>query len=380
MVGDGSAARAGRERDEYCRLLGDAGSVYVIAEAGVNHNGDRETATDLIDAAVAAGADAVKFQTFEADRLVSPDAPQAAYQRETAPADSQREMLRQYELDRADHEFLQSYCHEQGIAFLSTPFDRASATLLDDLGVPVIKLGSGELTNHPLLAHVARFGRPILLSTGMGTLAEIEAALGRIRAVDPAASVALMHCTSAYPAPETAVNLAAMETIADAVSVPVGYSDHTTAVETLGFAAAAGAPVVEKHLTLDSDMPGPDHEASLEPDEFARAVELARAGATARGRAAKRPVGPERDNRYTVRKSLHAATDVSSGETITADDVAVLRPAAGLSPVLYEAVLGREATAGMAAGEPLTADDVAGSLPRADVPGRDAPAPGGDPQ
>jgi len=362
----------------YLRKVADRSSVFVIAEAGVNHNGDLETATELIVAAVEAGADAVKFQTFDADRLVATGTSQAPYQQETDPWESQHEMLRQYELDRDDHEYLQSYCEERGIPFLSTPFDRESATLLDDLGVPLIKLGSGELDNYPLLEHVAGFGRPMLVSTGMGTLAEVEAALARIRSVDPAVPVAFMHCTTSYPTPESAANLGAMEAMTDALPVPVGYSDHTTSVEVPGFAAAAGAAVVEKHLTLDTDMEGPDHAASMEPDAFAAAVDRARAGAKVRGTPAKRPAPVERENVRHVRKSLHAAESLAPGEELTEHSISILRPAVGLSPALYEHVLGREVDEDLDAGDAITAADVAGDLPTDEIPGNPIVPPGGD--
>jgi N,N'-diacetyllegionaminate synthase len=273
----------------------DAGSVYVIAEAGVNHNGDLERAKEMIDAAAESGADAVKFQTFTADRLVADSAPTATYQDDTTDAESQSELLERYELGRNAHIRLQRYCDGRDITFLSTPFDAESADLLHELDVPAIKLGSGELTNHPLLRHVAEFGRPMIVSTGMGRIDEIRAALAEIRDVDPDADVALLHCTTAYPADVAEVNLRAMERMAEEFDVPVGYSDHTTLVEMPAFATAAGALIVEKHLTLDRSLPGPDHHASLEPDEFDRAVTLARQAALARGNPEKRPTESERE-------------------------------------------------------------------------------------
>jgi len=334
----------------------DPTSVYVIAEAGVNHNGDMDLARELVDAAVAAGADAVKFQTFRADRLVTPDAAQADYQTEQTETESQYEMLERYELSRAAHEDLQSYCQEQGITFLSTPFDPESADLLDDLGVPIIKLGSGELDNHPLLKHVAGLGRPIVLSTGMGTLEEVRRAREVIRAANPDVDLAVLHCTSCYPAAVEDVNLRAMGTLADELDTPVGYSDHTTAVETPAMAVAAGADIVEKHFTVDRSLPGPDHEASLEPDELDRAVTLARTAATARGSAVKEPTDAELENRAHIRKSLHAARDIPAGTPLAADDVRVLRPTDGLAPPHYDDVLGVELARDLEAGEPITPD------------------------
>ncbi|MFC5970115.1 N-acetylneuraminate synthase [Halomarina salina] len=327
---------------------------YVVAEAGVNHDGDVSQAERLVDAAVAAGADAVKFQTFVADRLATPDAPKAPYQEETTGEQSQYEMLRSLELPRSAHERLQSYCRDQGIEFLSTPFDVESATLLDDLDVPRVKLGSGELDNHPLLRHVARFGRPMVVSTGMGTMGEVHDALAAIRNANPDVPVTFLHCTTAYPAALDEVNLRAMVTMADELPTPVGYSDHTTRVEVPALAVAAGATVVEKHFTLDRTLPGPDHRASLEPDELAAAVSLVRDAETALGSPEKRPTGTERENRPVVRKSLHAATDVAAGERFTADNVSVTRPADGLPPRTYDAVLGATASVALDAGAAIT--------------------------
>ena len=337
----------------------DADGAYVIAEAGVNHDGDLEQARRLVDVAADAGADAVKFQTFVAERLVSPDAPKAAYQEETDEADTQYEMLRRLELPESAHHDLIDYCRRRGIQFLSTPFDPTSASFLDDLGLPAIKLGSGELDNLPLLKHVAGFGRPMLVSTGMGTLSEVETALETIRtAGDP--PVALFHCTSAYPTPLEDVNLRAMQTMDERFDVPVGYSDHTTAVETPAFAVAAGARLVEKHFTLDRTLPGPDHAASLEPDELSRAVSLVRDATTALGSAEKKPTETERENRAVVRKSLHAAANVQAGEQFTESNVAVVRPADGLPPGALDALVGRRAARPLDAGEPITHDAVEG--------------------
>ncbi|WP_380675292.1 N-acetylneuraminate synthase [Salinigranum sp. GCM10025319] len=354
----GTGVDGGGTTDDLGGIL-DPDEAYFIAEAGVNHDGDVEQARELVDAAAEAGADAVKFQTFAADRLVSPDAPKAAYQEETDDADSQYEMLRRLELPPTEHDELRDYCSDRGIQFLSTPFDPESADLLDELGLPAIKLGSGELDNLPLLRRVAGFGRPLIVSTGMGTLEEIETALDAIRDAG-APPVALLHCTSAYPSTLDEVNLRAMRTMDDAFDVPVGYSDHTTAVETPAFAVAAGARIVEKHFTLDTSLPGPDHAASLEPDELARAVSLVRDASTALGRAEKRPTETELSNRDVIRKSLHAATDVRAGERFTEANVAVVRPTDGLSPGAFEAVLGARAATDLDTGTAITADAVEG--------------------
>ena len=335
------------------------GSVFFIAEAGVNHNGDLERARELVDAAAEAGADAVKFQTFVADRLVAEDAPKAGYQDErTGSEESQREMLGQYELSATDHEALLEHCEDAGICLLSTPFDEESATLLDELDLAAIKVGSGELTNHRLLQHIARLGRPMVVSTGMATMAEVEDAYGAIREANPEVEVSLLHCVSSYPAEMEYVNLRVMAAMDERFSVPVGYSDHTTAVETPGFAVAAGALVVEKHFTLDRSLPGPDHAASLEPDELARAVEIARAAATARGSPEKKPVAAETETGTVARRSLHAAREIERGETITEDAVSILRPATGLPPTALESVLGKRAATDLDRDTPITADAI----------------------
>ncbi|WP_152042646.1 N-acetylneuraminate synthase [Salinigranum salinum] len=343
--------------DDFSGLL-PADGAYFIAEAGVNHDGDLDQARRLVDVAADAGADAVKFQTFDADRLVAPDAPKAAYQEETDDADSQYEMLRRLELPVSAHRRLIDHCEERGIQFLSTPFDTESADLLDELDRPAIKIGSGELDNLPLLRHVAGFGRPMLVSTGMGTLAEIETALDAIRDAG-APPVALFHCTSAYPAPLAEANLRAIRTMDEAFDVPVGYSDHTTAVETPAFAVAAGARLVEKHFTLDRTLPGPDHAASLEPDELDRSVSLVRDATTALGSAEKAPTATELSNRDVIRKSLHVTTAVREGERFTESNVSVVRPADGLPPADLDRVLGERAATDLDAGEPVTADAVA---------------------
>jgi len=342
------------------KSIGGTESPYFIAEAGVNHNGERELAEDLVDTAAAAGADAVKFQTFSADRLVSEDAPTAAYQEEQTGIESQREILRQYELDRAEHRHLQSYCSEQGITVLSTPFDPRSADMLVDLGVPAIKLGSGELDNEPLLEHVAAYDLPLIVSTGMGTMAEVHTAHDIINSVDPTADVAFLHCTTSYPCERSDVNLRAMKRMGEELPVPVGYSDHTTLPETPALAVAAGASIVEKHFTMDRALPGPDHQASLEPEELHRAVSLVESAATMLGSGEKKPTDTERELIGKSRKGLHAATDIPAGIEIREEHVDVLRPATGLSPRQYNEVVEARSAADIIADEPITAADVEG--------------------
>ena len=327
--------------------------VYFIAEAGVNHNGSIETAEELIDVAVESGADAVKFQTFSADRLVTEDAGKAEYQTETTGGGSQYEMLKRYELDRSAHERLMAYCDDRGITFLSTPFDPESADMLANLGVSAIKMGSGELDNHPLLEHVAELGLPLIVSTGMGTMDEVETARDIIHSANQDAAVTFLHCTSEYPCSVADVNLRAMESMRETLDVPVGYSDHTTLPETPALAVAAGAVLVEKHFTLGSTLPGPDQEVSLEPAELDQAVTLVRAAHRSCGSPIKRPTAVELENRSAARKSLHAATDIQSGTALTESHITILRPGDGLSPALYDDVLGRQITQYIPRGEPI---------------------------
>lgn len=338
--------------------LGPAHSPFFISEAGVNHNGNIDMAKELIDVAADAGADAVKFQTFSADRLVTPEAPKAEYQTETTGGGEQYDMLKRYELGRRSHETLIEYCDDNNITFLSTPFDKRSVDMLEDLGVPALKLGSGELDNYPLLEHAAATGLPMIVSTGMGTMAEVKTAYDRIREVDDSTDVAFLHCTTSYPCDLDDVNLRAMETMSEELPVPVGFSDHTLLPETPALAVAAGATVVEKHFTMDRSLPGPDHKASLEPDELAHAVDLFERAATVLGSAEKRPTDSEREIMDKSRKGLHAASNISSGSEITTDHIDVLRPATGLSPSRYDEVEGACATADIGAGEPITATDV----------------------
>jgi N-acetylneuraminate synthase/N,N'-diacetyllegionaminate synthase len=334
----------------------DVDGVYFIAEAGVNHNGNLETAEKLIDIAVESGADAVKFQTFSADRLVTQDASKANYQTKTTDEGSQYEMLKRYELDRAAHEQLLSYCDECGITFLSSPFDAESADMLADLGVSAIKLGSGELDNHPLLEHVAGLGLPMIVSTGMGTMDEVYAACEVIRSVNQEIDVVFLHCTSEYPCSVEDMNLQAMTTLATKLNEIIGYSDHTPLPETPAFAAAAGATVVEKHFTLDSTLPGPDHEASLEPSELFRSVELVRTAFKSRGSPTKKPTAVELQNRSVARKSLHAAVDIPAGTLLKQQHIDIIRPADGLSPKEYSSVLGKETKRNIQRGEPISAE------------------------
>lgn len=319
--------------------------VVIIAEAGVNHNGDLALAERLVDVASSAGADFVKFQTFSADRLVTRAALKAVYQQETTgSAESQYEMLRRLELGLQAHYHLANYCTSKDIGFLSTAFDEDNLDFLVSLGIPLIKVPSGELTNLSYLRHVARLQKPVVLSTGMATLAEVGDALAALEDAGLARSqVTVLHCTTEYPAAMEDVNLRAMQTIRDAFGVKIGYSDHTLGVEVAIAAVAMGATVIEKHFTLDKTMSGPDHRASLEPDELARMVCSIRNVELAMGDGVKRPSASEQANKAVVRKSLVAARPITKGEVFTSENLVVKRPGIGLSPMRIDEVLGRAA-------------------------------------
>jgi N-acetylneuraminate synthase/N,N'-diacetyllegionaminate synthase len=336
------------------RTIGSGAPCFVIAEAGVNHDGDRAVAERLVDAAAQAGADAVKFQTFAAERLVTVDAPKAEYQKAGAGAgESQYEMLRRLELSAEAHRGLLARAAERRILFLSTPFDEESADFLADLGVAAFKLPSGEVTNLPFLAHVARKGRPIILSTGMSTLEEVAAAVDAIKASgDP--PLALLHCVSNYPADPAEANLRAMASLAERFRVPVGFSDHTLGIEVSLGAAALGASILEKHLTLDRTRSGPDHRASLEPAELSALVEGVRKIERALGDGRKRPMPSEAAIAAVARKSLVAARDIPAETTLTSELVVSRRPGTGLSPAVRDEVVGRTLRVSVKKGTPLT--------------------------
>lgn len=348
------------------REIGPSHSPFFIAEAGVNHNGKLGTAKELIDVALNAGADAVKFQTFSADRLVTPVAPKAEYQTETTGEGSQYEMLKKYELNRKAHEDLMEYCNERDILFLSTPFDRESADMLRELGVSAIKLGSGELDNIPLIKHVAGFGVPLIVSTGMGTLEEVIEAHEAIRSVDSDIDVVFLHCTSAYPCSIDDVHLRGMQTMKDELGTLIGYSDHTTLPETPALAVAAGGCVLEKHFTLDSSLPGPDHEASLEPEELEQAIELVDIASRILGTPEKKPTSTELNNLQKTRKSLHVADDIPEGTRINAEHLEIIRPAEGISPKYYNEVLGSKVKRTLEKGTPITSETIQTNIPETD--------------
>ena len=320
-------------------------SVLVIAEAGVNHNGDLGMAKQLIDAAAAAGADLVKFQTFSATSLATAVAPKADYKNEaTGTTESQQAMLGKLELSPEMHGELISHCRTRGIGFFSTAFDAQSLDLLAGLGLERFKIPSGEIANLPYLRHVASFGKPLLLSTGMATLGEIEMALNVLESSGvPRTRVTVLHCNTAYPTPMGDVNLRAMCSIRSAFGVAVGYSDHTLGIEVAIAAVALGAKVIEKHLTLDRGLPGPDHKASLVPDEFASMVRALHNIECAMGDGIKRPSPSEERNRVVARKSLVASHKIRAGEIFSSANVAVKRPGAGISPMCWDQLMGRRA-------------------------------------
>lgn len=338
---------------------GEPGPCFIIAEAGVNHNGDLGLAKQLVEVAARAGADAVKFQTFAADRLVTQSAPQADYQiANTGQVESQYAMLRRLELSPEAHQDLQAHCQALGILFLSTPFDEQSADLLESLNIPAFKMASGEITNHPFLAHVARKGRPMIISTGMANLAEVETALEEVaNAGGP--PVSLLHCTSNYPAPPHEINLRAMQTLRQAFGLPVGYSDHSQGLEISLAAVALGAAIIEKHFTLDRNLPGPDHAASLEPDELGALVRGIRNIEAALGDGRKRPSPSEASTAAVARKSLVAARTIKAGEALAPEMLEIKRPGTGLPPSALPYVLGRAPKIDLAPGDLIRLEDLA---------------------
>lgn len=345
---------------------------YIIAEAGVNHNGSLAMAIELVDAASEAGANAVKFQTFKASNIVTQSAPKAGYQElNTDAVESQYEMLKKLELSADDHQTLINHCKQKKIDFLSTPFDLESIDLLvQTLGLTVLKLPSGEITNAPLILKAAQSGASIILSTGMSTIGEVETALGVLAFgfMYPAGTrqpsllafqesyasdegqkllqekVTILHCTTEYPAPYEDVNLRVIDTLQQTFQLPIGYSDHTEGIAVAVAAVARGAAVVEKHFTLDRSLPGPDHQASLEPNELIQMVKSIRQVELAVGHPRKSPVASELPNRLVARKSIVAAKDIAEGELFTEQNLTVKRPGDGVSPIHLWDYIGKAAT------------------------------------
>jgi len=315
---------------------------FIIAEAGVNHNGDINIAKKLIDKAVEAGVDAIKFQTFKADNLVTKEAPKADYQKDTTGDGSQYEMLKGLELSLENHILLKKYCENKGIIFISTPFDFESVDLLEKIDVPLYKVSSGDLTNLPLLKYISQKNKPIILSTGMANLGEVEEAVEIIFKTGNK-NLILLHCTSNYPAAYEDVNLRAMLTMKEAFKLPIGYSDHTMGIEVPISAVALGAKVIEKHFTLDKTMDGPDHRASLEPDELKMMVDSIRNIERAMGDGIKRCNKNEENTKSAARKSIVAARNIRKDDIIANNDISFKRPEGGLSLKYADLIVGKTA-------------------------------------
>jgi N,N'-diacetyllegionaminate synthase len=318
-------------------------SVFIIAEAGVNHNGSLKLAKKLIDAAVEAKADAVKFQTFKTENLVCKDTQKADYQKETTNAkESQFEMIKKLELDIKAHHMLLKYCKEKNILFLSTPFDHDSIELLNQLGLEIFKIPSGEITNLPYLQHIGSLNKKVILSTGMSNMDEIQLALGvLIQAGTQKENITVLHANTQYPTPMCDVNLKAMQTIGKTFDIKYGYSDHTLGIEVDIAAVALGACCIEKHFTLDKTMQGPDHKASLEPEELKTMVQAIRNIEQALGNGVKQPSPSETKNMSVVRKSIMAKQAIKKGEIFTAENLTIKRPGTGINPMNWEIVLGQ---------------------------------------
>jgi N-acetylneuraminate synthase/N,N'-diacetyllegionaminate synthase len=339
-------------------VIGESSPCFVIAEAGVNHNGDLTLAYQLVDAAARAGANAVKFQSFRADRLVISTAPKPAYQRTSDPNETQAHLLRGLELSFEQQRQIAAHCREVGIRFLSTPFDEESADFLEQVGVEAFKVASGELTNLPLLKHVAAKGRAMIVSTGMATLSDVQDAVDVVLGAGND-DIVLLHCLSAYPAPISDVNLRAMSTMSKEFDLFVGYSDHTIGTAVALAAVALGARVLEKHLTIDRSLPGPDHATSAEPTEFAAMVRAIREVEVALGDGEKRCMPSEQELAKLARRSIYAKTAISAGSTILPHMLTVRRPALGLAPAMWDQIVGRKVTKDIPAEAPITVDALA---------------------
>lgn len=332
----------------------------IIAEAGVNHNGSMSLAFELIDAAKDAGADLVKFQTFKAIELVSETAEKASYQKSTTdPGETQFEMLKKLELSRENHLELMCYCEEAGIEFLSAPFDLDSISLLHELGVKRFKIPSGEITNYLYLKTLAAYNKPVIMSTGMATLKEIQEALKVLTTHGTELRhITVLHCNTEYPTPFEDVNLKALETMRRELGIPVGYSDHTRGIDVPIAAVAMGASVIEKHFTLDRTLPGPDHKASLEPGELAEMVRAIRHIESAMGDGKKQPSPSETKNMAVVRKSIVAARVIQKGEAFSLENVTAKRPGNGISPMRLEEIMKLKASRDYDRDEQVEIDEI----------------------
>ncbi len=324
------------------RLVGEKEKCLIIAEAGVNHNGDVNLAKQLIDEAAKAGADAIKFQTFHAENVVTRYAEKADYQRYASSSDeSHYDMLGNLELPDEVFEHLSTYAKNKGIIFLSSPFDEDSVDLLDQIDIPAFKIPSGEIANFPLLKKIAEKNKPIILSTGMATLGEVESALQYLKKCG-AKDFVLLHCTTSYPASIDSVNLCAMETLRCAFQVPVGYSDHTEGITISIAALALGACILEKHFTLDRALPGPDHKASLEPQEMRAMVKAIRDVEGARGDGKKGPTQEEEAMKLIARRSIVARCELQAGDVLDRSNLAIKRPGTGIEPKYFESIVNRK--------------------------------------
>ncbi len=320
-----------------------ADKVFVIAEAGVNHNGSFDCAKQLVDVAVESGADAVKFQTFISEKCVSRWADKASYQIETTgKTETQLDMIKKLELSFAEFTELKKYCMFKNIIFMSTPFDIDSANFLYKMDLDVFKIPSGEITNYPLIKRIGQFRKHVIMSTGMCDLAEIRSAI-EILQEQRTKNISLLHCNTQYPTPMEDVNLRAMLQLKEKFNFPIGYSDHTMGIEVPIAAVAMGASIIEKHFTLSKDMEGPDHRASLEPDELKKMVECIRNIEKALGRKEKKVTNSEKENMYIARKSIVAATSIKAGEVFTEENLTAKRPGMGISPMRWNEVIGRVA-------------------------------------
>jgi N-acetylneuraminate synthase/N,N'-diacetyllegionaminate synthase len=332
-------------------------SVVVVAEAGLNHNGNLKRALRMVDEAARTGADAIKFQTFRTERVVSHSAPKAVYQRKTSRGKTQLDMLRSLELSQADFVTVSRRARERRVMFLSTAFDCESADFLDSIGVPAFKIGSGEITNLPFLEHVARKGKPIILSTGMSYLEEVRDAISAIHSQGND-RIVLLHCVSSYPANPEDSNLRAIQTLRDTFNVPVGFSDHTMGTEIAIAAAALGAVLIEKHFTLSRKLRGPDQKASLEPKEFAQMVRGIRLVEQAQGSGVKAPTKEEEKMRLVARRSIVSSVNIREGQLISEDMVDFKRPGTGICPKDIRLLLGKRAAHNIRRDEVLTWDMV----------------------
>ncbi len=341
------------------RLISPNHPCFIIAEAGVNHNGDLNLAHKLIDSAIATGADAIKFQSFLTEELITPEAPKAKYQVETTgESGSQYKMLKALELSAQQQAELKKHCDDVGIIYTCTPYDRQSVDLLDKLEIAAFKIASTDTTNIPFLRYLATKNRPLILSTGMSSLGEVEEAVNTLYSAGVDSNIILLHCTSQYPAPISEVNLRAIITMQQAFNCPVGFSDHTAGIGASPWAVALGACAIEKHFTLDRNLDGPDHRASLEPQELSALVQTVREVETALGDGIKRSMPSEIENKPMMQKSLVAGRHIAAGAIISADDLTCKRPGFGLKPSWFDKVVGQKAAIDLKKDQVLTLSSI----------------------